>query len=337
MFTSRSSKKSLLGSTLALMVLSFAFSAHAETTLKIGWPTADSPDDPYAIAAHYLAEEVNRLAPNQYKFQFFPSTQLGNEAEMVQGLRLGTIDLTVSTTSAVGSVAPSFYLNDLPFLYKTAEQARAVLDGKAGELMFAQLEKKGVIGLGFAESGFRSVLNNKRPVNSAADLSGMKLRVQPTEMFLDSFKAMGANPIPMAWGDVFTSLQQGTIDGLELPLLVIYANKFQDITKYLSLTQHTYNADALLMSGVTWKKLGAAQQKIFKQAAKTAIERQRATVAQKNSEILNTFKTKTKMAVNEVADMESLRKKVDPIYKKYEKVVGKDVIDAARAEMSKSN
>src|SRR5690606_35288487 len=244
----------------------------------------------YAITAHYFAEELEKAAPGQFDVKFFPNHQLGNDAKMVQGMQFGTLDAGVITGTLIGTIVPAFQLNDLPFLYANSEQAHKVLDGKAGELMFKELAKKNVIGLGFSEAGFRNVINNIRPIRTPHDLKGIKLRVQPSDMFLDSFRDLGANPVPMRWSDTFTAVQQGTVDGLEIPLAVIYANNYPEVTKFLSLTRHSYNALGLLISEKTWSKLDEAQQKTVREAARSAVTRQRKTVGDNNQSILEKIK-----------------------------------------------
>lgn len=311
-----------------MVAIATAGTASAEMTLKLGWTTADSKVDPYSIMAHYFAEEIEKAAPGDYKVQFYANHQLGNEDEMLQGLQLGTLELSVITGTFIGNIVPSFQLNDLPFLYASNEQAHAVLDGKVGELMFKQLLGKGIVGLGFAEAGFRDVINNKRPINVPEDLSGIRLRVQPSEIFLDSFRALGANPVPMPWSDVFTAVQQGTIDGLEIPLAVIYANKYPEVTKYLSLTNHSYNAPVVLVSGRAWKKLDASQQEVMRKAARIAIDRQRKTVAANDSKVLQDIKD-AGMQVNTVPDLSVFRARVSSVYDKYRSSIGAEILDTA--------
>ncbi|MFA5665043.1 TRAP transporter substrate-binding protein [Castellaniella sp.] len=303
--------------------------AHAAPqVIKIGWTTADSPSDPYAITAHYFAEELEKAAPGQFKVQFYGGHQLGDEMQMLQGLQLGTLDMGVITGTVIGNILPSYQLNDLPFLYASNEQAHQVLDGKAGEIMAEDLKAKKVTNLGFAEAGFRHVINNTRPIETPDDLKGIRLRVQPSDMFIDSFRALGANPVPLPWGDAFTAVQQGTIDGLEIPLAVIYANKFPEVTKHLSLTRHSYNALALLMSDRSLGKLDAATQDLVRAAARAAIERQRATMAVSDAEILDKIRA-AGMQVNEVPDLGIFRDKEGAVYDKYRDAIGAPVLDAA--------
>lgn len=306
--------------------------ASAAPPLKIGWTTSDNPTDPYAITAHYFAEELQKSAPGKYDVKFYPNHQLGNDEEMLQGLQFGTLDVGVITGTLIGTIVPAFQLNDLPFLYANEKQAHTVLDGKVGDLMFKELAKKGIVGLGFAEAGFRNVINNKRPINTPEDLKGIKLRVQPSDMFLDSFRALGANPVPMPWSDVFTAVQQGTVDGLEIPLAVIYANKYPEVTKYLSLTNHSYNALGLLISGKLWNKLDAQQQNTMRNAAHAAIERQRATVETNNGKILADIE-KAGMKVNKVSDQPAFREKVSGVYSKYRNSIGSEILDGTLKQL----
>src|SRR5690606_22045972 len=199
--------------------------------------------------------------------------------------------------------------------------------GRAGEIMFEQLLDKNVVGLGFAQAGFRHVINNTRPINTPEDLKGIKLRVQPSDIFLDSFSALGANPVPMAWSEVFTAAQQGTIDGLEIPLAVIYSSKMTEVTKYLSLTNHTYTGLALLVSKQSFDRLSEAEQQRVRDAGRAAIERQRAQ-ATKNEEGTIAKIEATGMQVNKVDDLSKFRDRVSGIYDEYRKNIGDDVVDA---------
>jgi len=323
----------LLAGITAAVLIGAAGISHAQTTIKLGWTTADSKVDPYAIAAHYFAEELESAAPGEFDVQFFPNHQLGDDTAMLQAMQFGTMDAGVITGTQVGTLEPSFQLNDLPFLYANNAQAHRVLDGNVGQTLLAKLDSKGIVGLGFPEAGFRHAINNTRPVRTPEDFSGMKLRVQPSDLFIASFRAIGANPVPMAWSDVFTAVQQGTVDGLEIPLPVIFANKYPEVTDYLSLTSHTYNALALLMSKQTFNKLSTDQQAMVRQAAARAIERQRETVAANNDGVLDQIRS-AGMEVNEVDDVEAFRVKVADVYDEYRSKIGADILDTALEQVS---
>lgn len=324
---------SAMGGVTAAVFLGAAAVSHAETTIKLGWTTADSEVDPYAIAAHYFAEELESAAPGEFDVQFFPNHQLGDDTAMLQAMQFGTMGAGVITGTQVGTLEPAFQLNDLPFLYANNQQAHKVLDGEVGQQLLALLDSKGIVGLGFPEAGFRHTINNERAIRSPADFKGVKLRVQPSDLFLDSFRAIGANPVPMAWSDVFTAVQQGTVDGLEIPLPVIYANKYPEVTDYLSLTSHTYNALALLMSKQTFNKLSSENQEVVRQAAKRAIERQRETVAANNDEVLEQIRA-AGMKVNEVDDVEAFRDRVSGVYDEYSSKIGADIVSKALEQVA---
>lgn len=317
----------------AALLLGVATLSHGQTTIKLGWTTADSKVDPYAIAARYFAEELEAAAPGEFKVQFYPNHQLGNDTAMLQAMQFGTMDAGVITGTQVGTLESAFQLNDLPFLYANNQQAHKVLDGDVGQQLLSMLDAKGIVGLGFPEAGFRHTINNKRPIRTPEDFSGVKLRVQPSDLFIASFRAIGANPVPMAWSDVFTAVQQGTVDGLEIPLPVIYANKYPEVTDYLSLTSHTYNALALLMSKQTFNKLSPDTQERVRQAAKRAIDRQRETVAANNGEVLDQIKA-AGMTVNEVDDINAFRSKVSNVYDEYRDKIGSDIVDTALRQVS---
>lgn len=318
--------KAMMTSTLVAAALATPILASAATTIRLGWTTADSSVDPYAIAARYFAEELEAAAPGAFSVKFFPSNQLGNDTDMLQGMQFGTLDAGVITGTQLGTLNKSFQLLDLPFLFKDQEQAHKILDGEVGQELFQRLEKQGIVGLGFAEAGFRHTINNRQPINTPADLKGIKLRVQPSDLFLASFQALGANPVPMAWSDAYTAVQQGTVDGLEIPLAVIYANKYSGAVKYLSLTNHTYNALPLLMSKQALSRLPQEQQQAIRTAARKAIERQREEVAKNEQALIEQIKSDG-MQTNEVADTQAFREAVRPVYERYRTQIGAALVD----------
>lgn len=315
------------------LTLGVVGAAQAVTNIRLGWTTSDSAVDPYAITAHYFQEELEASAPGQFSVKFFPSNQLGNDTEMLQGMQMGTLDAGVITGTQVGTIEPAFQLTDLPFLFANKQQAHDVLDGEVGQDLLQRLDAKGIVGLGFAEAGFRHAINNQRPITEPAEFKGLKLRVQPSSLFLTSFKALGANPVALPWSDAFTAVQQGTVDGLEIPLAVIYANKYAGEVKYLSLTNHTYNALPLLMSKRAFNRMSAEEQAIIQAAARKAIERQRAAVAQNELDLLERIAAEG-MQVNEVTDAAAFRETVKPVYDEYRDSIGADVFDRALGQVT---
>lgn len=310
-----------------------AGAATAETVIKMGWATADNETDPYAVAARNFASAVEEAMPGKYAFQFFGNHQLGDETQMLQGMQLGTLDMGVYTSTYVGSIAPAFQLNDLPFIYGSYDQANTMLDGQLGTMMFDTLDGTGLVGLAFAQGGFRNVINNVRPVTNPDDLAGIRLRVQPSDLFIDSFRAFGGNPVPMSWADVFTAAQQGTVDGLEIPLPVIYTNKFPEVTEYLSMTKHAYNGLVIMIAESTWNKMSDEDKAAFQAAAKSAVTEQRRTMAEIETDIVAKI-TAAGMQVNEVEDLSLFREKVSDIYDSYRGKIGPDIFDFAMEQIA---
>ena len=166
-------------------------------------------------------------------------------------------------------------LIDFPFIVSTPEQADALLDGPLGTALLEKLPEKGLIGLGYWDLGFRNVTNSRRPITRGEDLSGIKIRVIPNPVYLETFKTFGANPVPMSFSELYTALETGTVDGQENPFLVILSNKFNEVQKYLSITNHTYSTNIILVSKKFWDKLSPAEQKIMQEAAIEARDYQR--------------------------------------------------------------
>lgn len=314
----------LVGVTLA--GLSAPSLSSAQTVLKLGWTTSDSMSDPYAVAAKTFKEEVERASDNQITVQLYPNRQLGDEKQMLEGLRFGTVDLALVTNSVVSQLEPAFQLFDLPFLFSNEAQAHQVFDSEVGQAMADKLESKGIVMLGYTEGGFRQMLNNKKPVNTPADVQGVKYRVMQNPMFIDMFNRLGGSAVPMAWGETFTAVQQGTIDGLEGATSVFYASKFQEISKYLSVTNHNYSAVELLMSARSFKKLDPAQQALVKEAAARTVAAQRKEAAKLAASSLEMME-KEGVQVNVIDDVAPFREAMTPIYDKARGVVGDALMD----------
>jgi len=299
--------------------------AQSKYVIKIGWTSADGPQDPYATGARTFKQAIERQSKGRIEVQLFPNRQLGDEKPMIEGLRFGTLDAAVITNAVVAQVEPAFQVNDLPFLYSNEAQAHKVLDGKVGQMLAKKLEAKGIISLGFMEGGFRQMINNVRPVTRPEDVKGVKYRVMQNPVYIDMFASLGGSAVPMAWGETFTAVQQGTIDGLEIPIAVIDSSKFDEVTKYLSMTNHTYSMIALLMSKKSFDKLPPDLQQAVREAGKTALGAQR-IAAGANAKALVGVLEKKGMKVNTVADITPFRNSVKPMYEKFKGSIGADIM-----------
>ena len=316
-----------LAALLAALTLGLAGGAGAQQkyTLKLGWVTPENPQDPYAAGAIIFKQAVERQSGGRIEVQLFPNRQLGDEKPLMEGLRFGTVDAAVITNAVVAQVEPAFQLNDLPFLFSSETQAHKVLDGKVGQVLAKKLEAKGVIALAFMEGGFRHMINNVRPVNKPEDVKGVKYRVMQNPVYIEMFSSLGGNAVPMAWGETYTAVQQGTIDGLELPIGPIDSLKVNEVTKYLSLTNHTYSMIALLMSKKSFDKLPPDLQAVVREAGKTTLGPQRIASAA-NAKALVGVLEKKGMKINVVTDMVPFRNAVKPMYAKFTPSIGADLM-----------
>ena len=311
---------------LAILFLSASLAAAKPITLRLGFATAAGKTDPYNLTATNFKNALEEIAPGQFEVQIFPSRQLGDEKEMIEGIGFGTIDMGVITNSPISRISEPLQVNDMPFIYPSEERAHEILDGPVGQKLLATLAPKNIIGLGFAEGGFRQMINNVRPVKVADDVSGIKWRVMPNPVYIEMFRSLGGNAVPMPWGEVFTAIQQGTIDGLEIPLAVIFNNGFYEVAKYCSLTNHTYSALGVLISKRKFDKLTSEQQDAVRKAARKAIDRER---KQNRKNVLETVeKLEAKgMKVNKVADFKPFQKKVTKVYDQFRPNIGDEIFN----------
>lgn len=314
---------------ILIMVFLFIFMLSAlgfskTITLRLGHAVVET--HPYHLGAVKFAELIKERTNGQIQIKIFPNHILGNERDMVEGLQLGTIDMVVTSTGPIGGFAPKMMAVDFPFIFRNREHAYKVLDGDIGKLLLSDLEKVGIKGLAFWENGFRNITNSKRPINKPEDLKGIKIRVMENKVHIASFKALGANPTPMAWSEVFTALQQGTIDAQENPIPIIYNFKLYEVQKYLSMTQHFYSPALLLMSKTKFASLPKKTQEIF---VKTAIEvatYERNLIKEQEDKQIGLLKEKG-MIIN-YPDREPFRLATKKVYDEFKDKVGADIINA---------
>jgi len=305
----------------------------ADYELKLAWLTADSPTDPYAIAARAFKEELETATDGRVVVQLFPNRQLGDDKEILEGLQFGTIDLGIITNAVVANLEPTYQLVDLPFLFGSAEQAHEVLDGPVGDQLAANLREDGVVSLGAAEGGFRNMINNTRPVRTPEDVEGVKFRTMQNPVFIEMFDALGGSPVPMAWGEVFTAMQQGTVDGLEIPASVVMANNYPEVTQFLSFTRHTYSAIHLLMSERSFEGLPEDIQQAVLDAGEAAIDAQREAVAAAEADVVAALEA-AGMEINDIEDVAAFRARVVPVYERFEDSIGADLLETALQAVS---
>ena len=244
-----------------------------ETSLRFAHYAA--PSDTAYKAAERFAELVAQKTDDALAIEVFPSGELGDDPTMLQGARLGTIDVVLVGNPYFTGFVPQLNLLDLPFLFRSDAHAYAVLDGEVGQELMDAMASAGLQGLAFWELGFRSLTNNVRPVREPQDVEGLKLRTTPNPAHILAFKVLGANPTPMPFAEVYSALQTGAIDGQENPINHIYASKLQEVQKYLSLTEHAYTAAPLVINANRWQGLSEPFQTALREAAIEAADFER--------------------------------------------------------------
>ncbi len=312
---------------LAVALALTAGPAQAQTTMKISISIAQNSHQ--GVAIDVFAKEVERRTAGRYKVQGFYSGSLGGERESIEAVQLGTQELTFTSTGPVPNFVPEARILDIPFLFRDKAHARAVLDGPIGQELLAKFEPKGFKALAWGENGVRHMTNSKRAVNAPDDLKGLKMRTMENPVHVAAYKGFGIVTTPMAFPEVFTALQQGTVDGQENPLSVIMAAKFDQVQKHLSLTGHVYSPGIFLMSKGTFDKLSAADQQAFLEAAREGVKANRARVDEDDAKGVAELRSKG-MQVVENVDKGKFVAQLAPVNAEFEKQFGKANIDRIR-------
>ncbi len=302
-------KTQLILSALALVLASGI--AEAQTVLSLGF--VGGPAAPEAIGMGQFAEEVVQRTEGRYQIQLQGGGALGGDRDVMEGVQFGTIDMTVLSTSVVANFAPDFAVFDVPFLFRDFDHAQAVLDGPLGQEILATLPDAGFVGLAAGGIGFRQLTNNVRPVASAADVEGLKIRTQQNELHLQAWQALGALPTPMAVTEVYSALQQGVVDGQENPVGAIINNRFGEVQKHMSITNHAFTPVVLLINPGVFDNLGAEDQAIFREAAVNAMARTKEEVAKVEQTGLDTLR-QTGVAILTEVDGQSFRDRLEPVF-----------------------
>jgi TRAP-type transport system periplasmic protein len=313
-----------LAAALAVVAVS---TAQAQTTMRISISVAQNSHQ--GVAIDTFAKEVEKRTNGKYKIQPFYAGALGAERESIEAVQLGTQELTFTSTGPVPNFVPDVRILDIPFLFSGKPHARAVLDGPIGQELLTKFDAKGFKALAWGENGVRHMTNSKRAVTGPDDLKGLKMRTMENPVHVAAYKGFGIITTPMAFTEVFTALQQGTVDGQENPLSVIMAAKFDQVQKHLSLTGHVYSPAVFLMHKAAFDKLPEADQKAFLEAAKTAVAANRARVDEDDAKGVAELRSKG-MQVVETVDKAKFVSTLVPVYAEFEKQFGKTNIEKIR-------
>jgi TRAP-type transport system periplasmic protein len=296
-----------------------------ERTLK--FPSASNKGHPQVEGVEKFAELVEEKSGGKITVKPYPGGVLGPDLPTVSAMQGGTIDLTVMNASLLAGNVKEFAVLDFPYLFNTPEEAYAVVDGPVGQKLFDKLPEKGLVGLAYWELGFRQMNNAQRAIEKAEDLEGLKMRVIPTPIYIEFMNALGANAVPMPFTETYTALETGAIDGMTNPLLNITDMKFYEVTEYLTITNHMYNPQAVIMSKKTWDGLSNDEKKIMQEAAKEATAYQRQVAREAAEKALDELKEEG-MEVAELSPEEiaKMREKAKPVIDKFTADVGPEFV-----------
>ncbi len=299
--------------------------AAPEAILRYASPMASS--DPSCQAQLIFKQKAEELSQGRLRVDVFADGALGGAPELVEQVRGGTITMALGAASWLQAVAPPFLGITLPYLFTERATVFKVLDGPMGQRFSAELEKAGLKMLGWHDSGFRHLLNNKRPVNTPADIAGLKIRLQSNPTHLDAFRAFGAIPVGMDIKEVYSAAQQGVVDGLEYPLAAIVPNRFHEVSKYLSLTGHVFEVIGSYVNKAAWDRLSPDLRSVIQQASKAEIEWERKRTLELEDKALADLQSRG-MTINRPTPAQ-IKQFVDlarPVYSKYEARIGKDLL-----------
>ncbi len=284
----------------------------------IRWGHLQNKDHPLSAGVNKFAQLVEAKSGGKMKVREFPNSSLGSENQQQTALQGGTQEMMSASTTTLAGLVPEFGVLDFAFLFANEKEADALLDGPIGKRLMDRLPEHGLVALAYWENGFRSVTNSKRPISKPEDLAGLKIRVMQNPVYLETFRTVQANPVPMAFGELFTALETKAVDAQENPYSIILANKFNEVQKYLSVTRHSYNTFIVLISKKFWDRLSPAEQKILQEAAIEARAFERELSRASSTKALAELKAKG-MAVNELppAELARMRTLLKPVADKF--------------------
>jgi len=328
-------KKTLLVAVMALVCFSLVFAAGAQETsakkgqyvIKTGIGYNDQSLQYKTL--EFMKKHLEESTDGVVTMELYHSSTLGDDLAILEGLQLGTVEMFCGTIGPASQWSNAVKLFDLPFLFTSYAEVDALLDGPVGQEVLDSLKPAGMVGIGYWENGFRQLTNNRRPVRSPKDMVGLKLRTMPTPVPLATFKLLGANPTPMNFGEVFTAMQQGVVDGQENPWETILVNKFYEVQKYATNTGHVYSPFGVIFSQKFWDKLPANYQENVREAvfAARTFNRESARAAEKAILAeLGKYMEVTILTPEEIKPFQELTR---PVYDQFAKEIGPELVKKA--------
>jgi TRAP-type transport system periplasmic protein len=312
-----------------------SFPALAEVKAKIGHAMPDT--HPQAQAMNKFAQLAKDYTKGNVVVQAYHSATLGSDEKQLQAVQAGTQELYIGTLAPLSSKVAEVQVWDLPFLFANEKEVYAVLDGASSKQIFQKIESSGLVGLTWTGMGFRNLSNSKRSVSKLEDITGLKVRVMANPVALATWKAIGANAVPMAFSEVFPALETKALDGQENPLVHMYSNKMQEVQKFISITNHVYTPVALVASKKFWDGLSAADKAGLQKAATEAGLLQRKLLEEGDKDVVGKFRT-AGVTVNNVpmAELQRIQAKVVPVVAEFSPKIGEPFVKQFMAEIEKA-
>ena len=305
----------------------FAQGGKEGKTVVLKFSDQVNEENPHVKADYHFAELVKEKSSGSIDVQVFPNSQLGNARESLEGMQSGTIEITKVAAAALSSFCPEFSIFSLPYVFVSKDEVKAALEGEVGRIFAKSLNKAGFEILAYYDAGFRSIFNGNKPITNLSDIKGMKIRVMNDPIMIDSINALGALATPLAYSELYTALKQGVVDGAEQPPVSLYTQKFYEVSKYFSLTNHFYDLNVVVMSKRVYDNLSSDQQKIIKEAAAETQKFEWDGWKQLEDGVLDDLRAEG-MVINEL-DLAPFQKAVMNIINDNADLMGQEIIDAA--------
>jgi tripartite ATP-independent transporter DctP family solute receptor len=307
---------------------------YADRTIKVSYVVPK--DHPYGLGVAKFTELAAAKSQGKLKVRGYPDGQLGAEVQSISSAKGGVLEMAVVSTAAAATTVKDFALFDLPYLFNDWKEADALLDGPIGRWALDKLADTGVVGLCYWENGFRHVTNSRRPVAKLEDFKGLKIRTIQNPVFIDVFNTLGSNATPMAFTEVYNALESKAIDGQETPYSSIYTSKFFEVQKFVSETRHIYGAAVVLVSRKLWDTMNADEKKVMQDSCNESRDYERRVNREQDPKLLAELKSKG-MQFNEVppAERSRIREALKPVYDKYAKELGGDLVNQALSELAR--
>lgn len=308
-------------------IVALSFTTQAQATIELKLAHAAPETDTQHKAAQFFSRLVSERTDGEVNIKIFGNSVLGGDQQLISGVRAGTIDIEMSGNPNFSGIEPRLGAFDLPYIFGNREQAYKVLDGEVGEKALALLDSSGMKGLAFWEVGFRAMTNSKRPILSPDDVKGLKMRTNSNKSLIEAFSLLGANPIPMPIGELYTALETRTVDAQDHPIGIVWSAKFYEVQKYLSLTNQAYTSLIMVMNKSRFDNLNPEYQEVMVQSAKEAGQYQRQLNEESEREIINALRT-AGVQVEEKIDTAPFQAMIKPTWDSYIGENGSEWIDA---------